>query len=258
MLAAFCLRLAAGMTACLLLLAKGGEKGTPGTKPLVHPNFFRTHFLIALGLTCSALLSGWRDADAPTLAALALGLALTFLGSLAWSLEGAPAGRAALVLTTLALAGALGLLEAGQDEGASLAGALAGAGTSAALLGAALSAMLVGHSYLIAPAMSLVPLFRLLAALAGALLARAAADAVALVRWTAAHSLGNLTGDALLWLPVRWAVGLLIPLGLCWMAWQTARIRSTQSATGILYVVVICCFLGELTALLLRFTGLVL
>ena len=30
------------------------------------------------------------------------------------------------------------------------------------------------------------------------------------------------------------------------MAWETARIRSTQSATGILYVVTIVCFLGEL------------
>jgi hypothetical protein len=35
------------------------------------------------------------------------------------------------------------------------------------------------------------------------------------------------------------------------MAWQTARIRSTQSATGILYVAVIFCFLGELTGQLL-------
>ena len=40
-------------------------------------------------------------------------------------------------------------------------------------------------------------------------------------------------------------------LVLGWMAWETARIRSTQSATGILYVVVIVCFLGELTSQLL-------
>jgi hypothetical protein len=35
------------------------------------------------------------------------------------------------------------------------------------------------------------------------------------------------------------------------MAWRCARIRSTQSATGILYVVVILCYIGELTAQLL-------
>ena len=50
---------------------------------------------------------------------------------------------------------------------------------------------------------------------------------------------------------MRWAVGFAGVLGLTWMAWRTARIRSTQSATGILYVVVIFCFLGELTGQLL-------
>jgi hypothetical protein len=57
---------------------------------------------------------------------------------------------------------------------------------------------------------------------------------------------------------LRWLLGFLAPLGLDWMAWQTARIRSTQSATGILYVVVIFCFLGELTSQLLRGTGMTL
>ena len=52
--------------------------------------------------------------------------------------------------------------------------------------------------------------------------------------------------------------GFVAPLALDWMAWQTARIRSTQSATGILYVVVIFCFLGELTSQLLRETGMTL
>ena len=124
--------------------------------------------------------------------------------------------------------------------------------TSAAVLGTAMTAMLIGHSYLIAPGMSLVPLFRLLAAVAGALLLRAVVEGYELWNWTAAQSFGNLERDALLWLPVRWVVGLLGPLVLAGMAWQTARIRSTQSATGILYVVVICCFIGELTGLVLR------
>jgi hypothetical protein len=114
----------------------------------------------------------------------------------------------------------------------------------------------MGHSYLIAPAMSLVPLFRLLGALFAALALRAAIDGWALLQWTGDHSLGSLKGDNLLWLPVRWLVGLLAPLVLGGMAWQTARIRSTQSATGILYVVVIFCFLGELTGQLLRPDGL--
>jgi hypothetical protein len=96
---------------------------------------------------------------------------------------------------------------------------------------------------------------RLLAAVAVALAVRAAADGWALARWTSEHSLASLNGEAALWLPVRWAVGLLAPLVLDFMAWRAARIRSTQSATGILYVVVIFCFLGELTALLLAGGG---
>jgi hypothetical protein len=112
--------------------------------------------------------------------------------------------------------------------------------------------MLLGHSYLISPSLSIRPLMRLLAAVAVAVAARAAADGYALARWTADHSLGSLTTEETLWLPVRWLVGFAAPLALDWMAWQAARIRSTQSATGILYVVVIFCFLGELMGLLLR------
>ena len=54
-------------------------------------------------------------------------------------------------------------------------------------------------------------------------------------------------GDLWLWLPVRWLVGFAGPLLLGWMAWRCAGIRSTQSATGILYVVVVLVFIGELT-----------
>ena len=46
--------------------------------------------------------------------------------------------------------------------------------------------------------------------------------------------------------------GLAGPAVLSYLTWETAKIRSTQSATGILYVVVILCFLGELTSQLLQ------
>jgi hypothetical protein len=248
MLAVFSLRLAAGAIACLLLLPPA----------VLNPRFFRTHFLTALALAGLTFLGVRDHADWPLLILLGVAMALAFVGSLVWGLEGAPGGRGLIVLTALTLAAALGWLEVtGPDHPAPLP-MLLGDLTSSALLGSALTAMLLGHSYLIAPTMSLTPLMHLLAALAIAAVARLGVDAYALGRWTATHPLVTLKDDAFFWLPLRWLLGFLAPLGLDWMAWQTARLRSTQSATGILYVVVIFCFLGELTSQLLRETGMTL
>jgi hypothetical protein len=135
--------------------------------------------------------------------------------------------------------------------GLSLPGRMADDVASAAVLGSATTAMLMGHSYLIAPAMSMTPLLRLLAALGATLLIRIAGAGLGLWQWTAVGSTGNLDSETMLWMAARWLLGFVGPLVLGWLAWETARIRSTQSATGILYVVVILCFLGELTSLLL-------
>lgn len=240
LLAVFCLRLACGMLACLLLLPAA----------LTHPRFYRTHFLIALGLSCLAALF-LRDTVSLGLLALLLGgVALCFAGSVLWSVEGAPGGRLLTAITVLVLAGGLLSLPATPSRESGPPGWLDDA-TSAALLGASMTAMLLGHSYLIAPGMSLRPLFLMLGTVALAVTARMVVDGVALWTWTAGHPAVTLGYDVLLWLPVRWVIGLLGPLALCGLAWQTARIRSTQSATGILYVVVIFCFLGELTGQLL-------
>jgi hypothetical protein len=253
-LAVFCLRLAAGLLGCLWLLHPdtGSDPGVPPSQR-VGFRYYRTHFLTALGLACVALVSLWDTALTGLLVLLGAAMALAVLGSVVWALEGAPGGRLLAVLTPLALVGALAWLDFLGE--ASPLPRLLGDVTSAALLGTALSAMLLGHFYLIAPALSIRPLMRLLAAVAVADVARAAADGWALAGWTSAHPLASLNGEDALWLPVRWAVGLVAPLALVTMAWRAARIRSTQSATGILYVVVIFCFLGELTALLLRGSG---
>jgi hypothetical protein len=130
---------------------------------------------------------------------------------------------------------------------------------SALVVGSATTAMLMGHSYLISPAMSISPLMRLLAALGVSVILRIVLACFGLWEWTSSHGTSNLETEMMVWLPVRWLLGLIAPLVLGWMAWETARIRSTQSATGILYVVVIVCFLGELTSqLLVEKTGCVL
>jgi hypothetical protein len=255
MLADFCLRLAAGMTACLLLLSPAATaRPAPGAKPLANPVYFRTQFQVALALSCGALLWLLGSGEWLLLGLLAAGAILCVAGSVSWALERSPGGVTLVVLAALTLAAAVAVREWRAEPPPPVGERLAGGLSSALLLGAALSAMLMGHNYLISPTMSLTPLFRLLAATAAALLLRLGVEGYALLHWTGAEKLTGLN-DVALWLPVRWLIGFLLPGVLCWMAYQTARIRSTQSATGILYVVVIFCFLGELTGQLLRTVG---
>jgi hypothetical protein len=256
MLAVFCLRLSIGLLASLLLLRPDTGRATANQPDRVGFRFYRTHFLTALGLTCLAFLFVPDTAGIGPGALLVAAMVLAVTGSVVWALEGAPGGRALVVLTPALLAAALVWLEAHQEG--PLPERLVGDAASAAVLGTSLTAMLLGHSYLISPTLSIRPLNTMLLAVAVAIVVRGAGDGIAFVAWAREQSLANMTGDVVLWLPVRALVGLLVPLGLDWMAWQTARIRSTQSATGILYVIVICCFLGELLALLLRHSGVTL
>jgi hypothetical protein len=246
MLVLFCLRLAVGLLACLLLLPPGP----------INPRFYRTHFLVALALAAVAAPFVHDAAGPGLLIALGCAIALALGGFFCWSLEGAPLGRVLIVATTAALTAGLVLAELSGEQVGGLGWRLAADATSAALLGSATTAMLLGHMYLIAPGLSIRPLLRLLAAFLVAALARLAVSGLALGLWssTPGHSLLTLDGETVLWLPVRWGLGFVAPLVLGLMAWQAAKIRSTQSATGILYVVVIFCFLGELTGQLLQGT----
>ncbi|MCI0641010.1 MAG: hypothetical protein L0Y72_18745 [Gemmataceae bacterium] len=257
MLPVFCLRLACGLIAVLPVL------------PLaqVHPRFFRVQYLTALGLLAAAVFFLHDLVGVYFWAAWAFGVLACFAGSISWHVEGHPLRHLILALAVCALTAILllgGLAVRADTErparpfdprshwGVGFADDL----TSAALLGSATAAMLMGHSYLIAPAMSLTPLFRLLLLLGAALFLRLALAGMAFFWWTETTYTGSLETETMLWLGVRWIIGLVLPIVLCWMAWETARIRSTQSATGILYVVVILGFLGELTSqLLLAKTG---
>src|SRR4051794_29803294 len=98
--AIFCLRLALGMLACLLLLSPGQAFAH---KPLVGPRYFRTHFLTVLGLACGALLLVRQALSWSALTVLGIATGLAFLGSLSWALEKAPGGRTLIVSTALAL-----------------------------------------------------------------------------------------------------------------------------------------------------------
>jgi hypothetical protein len=235
MLAVFCLRLASGMIGALTLFSSSQ----------VNPRFYRTHFLTALALTTAAAVLARATAGLELWIVLAAALLLSFLGSLLWSLEGAPAGRLVIVLTALAQLGALGMAAGSFSTGRSTGPGAAVELSSAALLGSAMTAMLMGHSYLLAPAMSLSPLLRLLAALFTTLFLRALISGVILWLGTETYAENTLTEQPY-FLYARWVIGFVLPAVLGVLAWRAARMRSTQSATGILYVVVILVFLGEL------------
>lgn len=235
--AIFCLRLACGLLAALLLLSPAQ----------VNPRFFRTHFLTVLGLAVGAAVLLRDAADGWLWVTLGGAIGVAILGSMVWLLEGAPGGRVLIVLALLMLAAALVLAD--HATATPTVWPYLDHLASAALLGAATTAMLMGHSYLIAPAMSLTPLLRLLAALSLATVGRMLLAGAGL--WFRTSTNATLDTETLLLVSTRWLVGFVGPLVLGWMAWETAKIRSTQSATGILYVVVVLCFLGELTSLLL-------
>lgn len=244
MAATFCLRLACGVIFVLPILPAA----------VIPPRFFRVQFLVALGLLAVAAVFLRDAAGVAFWIAWAAAALCCAAGSIVWHLDNAPGGRLLIWLTPPVLLACLVL--GGLTEDAP-AWRIADDLTSMAVLGTATTAMLMGHSYLISPAMSIAPLLRLLIALGAALAVRVGLACVALWLWSA-HA-GTPEGELLVWLPARWVLGLLGPLALGWMAWETARIRSTQSATGILYVVVIVCYLGELTSqLLLEKTGLLL
>ena len=54
-----------------------------------------------------------------------------------------------------------------------------------------------------------------------------------------------------MFLAARWGMGFVGSAIAIFMTWKTAQIRSTQSATGILYIAMIFVLFGELTSMIL-------
>lgn len=127
--------------------------------------------------------------------------------------------------------------------------AVAMAVPTAVLLGGTLQTMLLGHSYL---NMANLP-FGLLVDSSVRLLvttgARAAVSAVGTaLAWSAFATWWDRDPVLVLFLIVRFLVGLVGVFTLTWMALVCAKIQSNQSATGILYVVVAFAIMGEAMA----------
>ena len=169
--------------------------------------------------------------------------------------KGAGTGKLAAGLAAIASVGALilaALLTSNSGEsGGGLA--VAGAMSSALLLGAVTVTMLLGHWYLVDTSLSIAPLRD------GALW-----FSVAIVlRWAAVLSVLGYGGWEVLrvsraadlifstnglFFMFRSLMGLAAPLLLSVLIWQTVKMRSTQSATGLLYVALILVLFGELVS----------
>ena len=164
-------------------------------------------FFVVAAVYTVALARGRR---APAIAGvgLAAGVATLVAGALGWA--GGPVGILLLIVQLALLA---------------------------ASTGGVFAAMILGHWYLVTPKLPEAPLVLF----SRALFAVVAIQLVLFVAWVAAGTggggpFGALGGPWALFVWLRLLVGLGFPLVVSWAAIQTARSRSMESATGLLYI----------------------
>jgi len=129
--------------------------------------------------------------------------------------------------------------------------------TSAAMLGGACTAMILGHWYLVLPSMEVGYLQSIVGMHIVSMAARVVVVAVAVGFAIATfrpdldagpsfrHYIFSIDG-IFFWQRVLF--GLAGPAVLSYLTWETAKIRATQSATGILYVDFFTVVVGEVLA----------
>ena len=149
-------------------------------------------------------------ANAMELVALAAGAATVLFGALGWG--GGPVGAAALLVQLAVLFAATG---------------------------GVFAAMILGHWYLVTPRLPEAPLILL----SRILLVVMAVQVTLFIAWVglgagpaSAGPFSALTGPYAMFVWLRLIVGLIFPLIVSWLAVQTARTRSMESATGLLYI----------------------
>ncbi len=222
-----------GEDALALVRARGAGTALAPTEP---PGVLGYPGLLALTLTLLVLIAlynraqhfAWMRLTRPLLlAAVAVGCAVTWVGA-------TPGPRAFLFTCGL---------------------------SSAWLLGAAAAAMILGHWYLVVLDLPITALRRMTVMLVIGLALRfvvvawgLAGPAHAALTSALAVAHGEFDPDGVfVWM--RLLFGLFGPLALITFIWKTVEIRSTQSATGILYVQLFLVLSGELLATYLRLTA---
>lgn len=162
-------------------------------------------------------------------------------------------GLAAVILDALAFTR---LMDLGGWERWLLAGNHLAA---TALLGSGMLTMVFGHWYLVVPNLSTEPLRLLTKVYIATIGFRALAIACSLVVLEIERQpgVGAVAGELLLrqalffWPRVIFGLGVPVVLGI--MIWSTVKIRHTQAATGLLYLVVVALLFGEFFSKFLLF-----
>ncbi len=260
------------MFVSLILLSVGGMLLALALCPItkIAWQFVRLIGIIALAATVMIVIwsvahLGDQDNGPSILAITVTGLTATFALasiSLAPLLHVRRYNAGTLVRAILALGGIAGLI-AGSLWPASANPAAAGGGYAALvshilggwLLGSVTVTWLLGHRYLTASEMTIDPLKRATQLMITAFGARWAFLAGMLVG-AAFASADDQAGSGMLarlaadWLiaSVRIGVGLVLPTVFTYMTWQCVKLRSTQSATGILFFMSVLVVVGELAS----------
>ena len=241
MLADFAIRLSLGMILSLILTSWHE----------VPTRFFRIQNQIILGTMVLAALDEARSGGSSSALWLAIaGAVLAYVATICWGLGlprfGIVAGVLGIMVTAAWSVDASRSASAGLWAINSLSRIASGI-----LLGATLTAMLLGHYYLIAPAMSTEPLKRSVNLVAVGLALRCFLCGLGL--WASkAEWFGSIAGGSVTdatFLAMRWGIGFVGVAVSIYLARRTVAIRSTQSATGILYVTSIFVLFGELASI---------
>ena len=230
--------------------------------------FFRFNAGLAAILLVIALAFRYASPEAGDAAALdrpgviALDIATAAI-VVYWATVGRMWARIRPLLTAVGVGGGLtaivfeALAVTSGRPAATQALAIASFVSSAALLGGACTAMILGHWYLVIPSMQVSHLQSIVKVHIASTVVRiavvAAAVFVALFAsayqpWLGVSFRHYITSVDGIFFWQRVLFGLAGPAFLSYLTWETAKIQSTQSATGILYVDFFTVVVGEVLA----------
>ena len=227
----------------------------------VTSGFFRVHLWVLMGVQTFAALAIWSLSGGTSgnniatwqISAAIVAAVVSYIGAVIWMYEASTAGKISLgIVATAALVTCLAPTFLGTSSMSPAVRTLQVI-ASGAVSGLVTAAMLLGHWYLNTPTMRLDPLKRLLVLLLISIAARMVISGIGAViegnRLSA--TVEGIPTAWMLFVGLRWTAGLILPLVLTYLTWQTLKIPNTQSATGILYAGVILVFIGELCAQML-------